>query len=946
MSAQKYISSPFGASCLACLILCSFALAAGSNRLMAESAHDRLFTLKVKPILSEKCFPCHGDDPEEIEGGLILHTLEDMLLGGDGFDDVLVPGDAEASFMMTAVQWKDPDYEMPPKENDRLTQEEIMTLRDWIDVGAPWPDEETQMAIKSAEADRLVTDDGLIVKTSGGLSDVWNLRRYKPENLWAYKAINTTTPSFSGHPVDYFIDAELQSKGVDSAPQADPGILIRRVTFDLIGIPPSPEEIEQFMREWDRDSESAYANLVDRLLASPHYGERQAQYWLDVTRYADTSGGSNDFERSGVWRYRDYVVRSFNSDKPYDRFILEQIAGDELKPDDAEGAIAVGFLRMGPWEKTNMTVAALVRQQFLDDVVNHVGETFLAQPLRCAKCHDHKFDPVPTRDYYSFMAVFEEMNQAEVAAPFLPGEVIPDGAAERERIERELNRVKTEMDKLNRVRFDALVDWLVERGYDDFQFEFQGSEDKNPSKVIEKDFSEDKRPPKNYGFTVDQITYASVLNDRRNHFTRYLERFEPVAFTVYTGPPNDYFSSNQRNPIPTESTGLDNEPIHILSGGELDAPGERVYPGVISCVETLAGHRFEFTADSASPRIALARWIADPRNPLTARVIVNRIWQQHFAGKGLVSTPNNFGYTGGNPSHPELLDYLANWFLENGWSLKKLHRFIVSSKVYRRSARHPHPDSLSIADPNGILLAAYPVRRLHAEEMRDAMLAISGELNPKLGGTPVFPEINLEAAMQPRYLQVGVGPAYQPSPEPEDRHRRSLYAFRMRGLSNPFFEVFNKPSSDLSCERRDSTTVTPQVFSLLNGQQPHDRSLALAKRLEAYSKDGRKRITHAYELVYGRSASEAEIHRALEFVKKQTGEQKKNPIMPVSYPATVERSMVHEQTGIKSSWSEYLDVYDRTFVPDLKPWDVGPETRALAGFCLVLFNSNEFLYVE
>ena len=946
MNAEKYINASFAASRLAFLIFCSVALTTGSNPLLAESVQDRHFTLKVKPILTEKCFPCHGDDPEEIEGGLILHTLDDILLGGDGFDNVLVPGDAEASFMMTAVQWKDPDYEMPPKENDRLTEEQISTLRDWIDAGAAWPDEETQMAIKAAEAERLVTDEGLIVKTSGGLSDEWNLRRYKPENLWAYRAIDTTTPSFSGHPVDYFIDATLQANGVESAPQADPRVLIRRATFDFIGLPPSPEEIEHFMREWDQDPETAHENLVDRLLASPHYGERQAQYWLDVTRYADTSGGSNDFERSGVWRYRDYVVRSFNSDKPYDQFILEQIAGDELKPDDTEGAIAVGFLRMGPWEKTNMTVAALVRQQFLDDVVNHVGETFLAQSLRCAKCHDHKFDPIPTRDYYSFMAVFEGMNQAEVAAPFIPEEVVPDGATERERIDRELNRVKTEVAELNRVKFDALVDWLVERGYDDSLFEFQGSEEKNPSKIIERDFPEDERPPRNYGFTVDQVTYQSVLNDRRIHFTRYLERFQPVAFTVYTGPPNDYFSSNERNPIPTEHPGLDNEPIHILSGGELDAPGERVYPGVISCVETLSGHRFAATAKSASPRIALAHWIAHPKNPLTARVIANRIWQQHFAGKGLVGTPNNFGYTGGNPSHPELLDYLANWFLENGWSLKKLHRFIVSSKAYRRSARHPHPDSLSIADPNGNLLAAFPVRRLHAEEMRDAMLAISGELNPKLGGTPVFPEINLEAAIQPRYLQVGVGPAYQPSPEPEDRHRRSLYAFRMRGLSNPFLEVFNKPSSDLSCERRDSTTVTPQVFSLLNGQQPHDRSLALAKRLEAYSQNGSKRINRAYELVYGRSASEAETRRDLEFVRKQTSEQKKNPIEPLSYPTTVERSMVHEQTGIQSSWIEYLDVYDQTFVPDLKPWDVGPETRALAAFCLVLFNSNEFLYVE
>ena len=315
----------------------------------ANSEADRIFTLKVKPILAEKCFSCHGDDPDEIESGLIMHTREDLLLGGDGFGDVLVSGDAEPSFMMTAIKWEDPDYEMPPKENDRLTEGQIWVLRDWINDGAVWPDDDTQEVIRQAEKERLVTYDGMLVENSGGLSDDWTLRCYQPEDLWAYQALKVSEEPDKTNPLDSFINEKLNDAGITPAPEAEPRVLIRRLSFDLIGLPPSPEEIEHFQKAWKKDKTQAYETLIDRLLASPHYGERQAQHWLDVTRYADTSGGSNDFERSGVWRYRDYVVRSFNKDKPYDQFIREQIAGDELNPGDPEGAVAAGFLWMGPF---------------------------------------------------------------------------------------------------------------------------------------------------------------------------------------------------------------------------------------------------------------------------------------------------------------------------------------------------------------------------------------------------------------------------------------------------------------------------------------------------------------------------------------------------------------------------------------------------------------------
>ncbi|MBC9867200.1 MAG: DUF1549 domain-containing protein, partial [Opitutae bacterium] len=394
----------------------------GQDETEAEAA-QRHFTLKVLPLLTEKCFPCHGDDPEEIEGGLILNTREDALLGGDGFGNVVVPGKAEESFMMTAVQWKDPDYEMPPKENDRLTEDQIGDLRAWINTGAPWPDEEAQRKHREQQWSQEVTEDGVLIKTIGGLSDTWTYRRYPPEKIWAFHPVSEVEPPLpSDNPVDAFIDTRLREKSLTPAPPAEPVTLIRRATYDLHGLPPSPEEIQVFVKASAADPKGAWESLIDRLLASPHYGERMAQHWLDVVRYADTSGYSNDWERSNAWRFRDYVIRSFNADKPYRRFIMEQLAGDEMDPDDPEMIVAAGFLRMGPWEHTSMTPERVSRQLYLDDVVNSVGQTFLSTALRCVKCHDHKFDPIPTEDYYRMYAAFATTQPVEREAAYIPEE--------------------------------------------------------------------------------------------------------------------------------------------------------------------------------------------------------------------------------------------------------------------------------------------------------------------------------------------------------------------------------------------------------------------------------------------------------------------------------------------------------------------------------------------
>ena len=395
---------------------------------------EQHFLRQVLPVLKEKCFACHGDDPDDVKGEFTMLSRAGILRGGESGEAAIVPGNPDQSLVYQAIQWD--GLEMPPKENDRLTEPQVNAIRQWIAAGAPWPDavpEPSASPQSPAEEERVTEecagesnqDQGIQIATSGGLSSDWTNRRYEAEDVWAYQplrrvaipeVVSSTDPP---HPIDAFILRKLHAAGLAPAGPAPNTTLIRRLTFDLTGLPPTPDEVDAFVND---GSPQAYPRLVDRLLASDGYGEQMARHWLDVVRYADTSGFSNDFERPNAWRYRDYVVRSFTQDKPYDRFVTEQIAGDELDPDDPDCLIAVGFLRMGPWEHTAMSVAAVTRQQYLDDVTHNVGVTFLGQGLRCAQCHDHKFDPIPTRDYYRIQAVFAPVQFVDRDIPLQPGE--------------------------------------------------------------------------------------------------------------------------------------------------------------------------------------------------------------------------------------------------------------------------------------------------------------------------------------------------------------------------------------------------------------------------------------------------------------------------------------------------------------------------------------------
>ena len=900
----------------------------------AEESAQRHFALEVKPLLAAKCFACHGQVPDAVLGGLTLTSRAAMLRGGASARPVLVPGDAGASLLYEAVRRSNPKLQMPPKEEDRLTDAQVEALRAWIEAGAPWPDEEAERRYLAEDRAHARTAAGVTVATSGGLSEDWTNRRYQEDDLWAFRPLARVRAPGNDpvHPIDAFLDRKLAAAQLDPAPSGDRRTLIRRATYDLTGLPPRPEDVEAFLND---DSPDAWVRVIDRLLRSSQYGEQWARHWLDVVRYADTSGYSNDWERSNAWRYRDYVVRSLNADKPYDRFALEQLAGDILDATDPEMLVATGYLRMGPWEHTGMTQKVVSRQLYLDDVTNNVGQTFLSLPLRCAKCHDHKFDPIPTRDYYRFYSVFATTQLAERRAAFLAAENRHTFERERARLEELLRAAEADVAAIKAKEERAARAWCAERG-----IPYQ------PREKL-KDKPEGQKPPRHIGLSVDDQGFFKVRNNDARIWKRRLERYQPMAHSVYEGPVKHENSVKLRMPAPEALQGGPPEAF-ILNGGSVYARGDRVAPGVLSAIPV----RYAPEASRPEPtvpdglhgrRLALARWIASPDNPLATRSIVNRVWQSHF-GRGLAGNANNFGKMGKKPTHPELLDWLARRFVEDGWSLKALHRLVMTSRAYQRSDRPPDWDAVAERDPANELLSYFQPRRLAAEEIRDAMLAASGELNPEVGGLPVFPEVNPEFAAQPRMNQVTLAPAYQPSRTRAQRNRRSLYVYRMRMQTDPLFEVFNQPSYDLSCERRDSSTVTPQAFTLMNSGNSIDRSIAMALRLREEAATLEGRIDRAFRLALGRPAAEDELAWMAAHAREMAAYHERQPPEPVLPPRELDRKVVEEMSGLALHYKERLDVYD-AYEPHAKPWDVDPATRALADVCLALFNSNEFVYV-
>ncbi len=859
---------------------------------LAAESGEELFRNTIQPTLKQQCVGCHGEG--NTFGKLDLRSRESALKGGQR-GAAIVAGNPDAGTLIAAIEHAG-ELQMPPGDDQKqLPAETVRAFRAWISAGAPF-------ITASAEHN-------------------WD---YAEQDLWAFRPLRKVAPPvLAGQgqgirtPVDSFILEKLAEKSIAPAPAADKLTLIRRVTFDLTGLPPTPDEVKGFLRD---SSEGAYKKVVERLLSSPRYGERWGRHWLDVTRYADTSGYSNDFEHPTAWRYRDYVIRSFNNDKPYDRFVLEQIAGDEIFHDDPEAILATGFLRTGPWEHTGMAVAAVTRQLFLDDVTHHIGQSFLGLTLGCARCHDHKFDPIPTKDYYRIQAAFATTAFARQPLAFQPYEStvgFADGKKFYTETLVELDRRMDLMHERARLRLAA------EKGKEVAEKASSGA----LQRYLEKEEAE----------TLKLLRKQQTLHQGS------ATRFDPVATVVTSGlvePWNDIASGANSY---MQKADYENAKTNILVGGDVQAQGEPVSPGVLEAVG-----RYSELPDAVLPetvsgrRRALAEWVADPRNPLTPRVMVNRIWQYHF-GRGIAANANNFGKMGKRPTHPELLDWLSGFFIEQGWSVKAVHRVVLLSEAYQRSTVHPAMDSLLRSDPENLYLARYSPRRLEAEEIRDSMLAVSGELSDSTGGPGTYPQINAAAARQPRHAQGTLRPAYQAAPKRRDRNRRSIYSFQQRSLVDPMIEVFNGANPDLTCESRESSTVPTQAFALLNAEQSHDVALIMAQRLEAERNSAEQRIARAFELAYGRGPSNDELALALKHYENMRQRHADNPVEPRGEEPTIVAMITSELTGEKYQFTQLRTKVDYEHNPH--PSEVAPETRALADIALSLFNSNEFVYV-
>ncbi|MCA9128511.1 MAG: PSD1 domain-containing protein [Planctomycetales bacterium] len=932
------------------------------HSVMASDKADRLFTLKVLPLLKDKCLGCHGGDKEDIKGDFSVAARSDLLRGGESGEPAVVPGKPAESTLLQAIKWE--NLEMPPKENDRLNDAQVQLIEQWIELEAPWPDEATQQRFRDEEAMAALTDEGQLVATSGGTSQEWSNRRYLPEDLWAFMPVKPVTELLPEdlpreEAIDYFINSKLAAAGLTSSPAAEPAQLIRRATLDLTGLPPTPDDCDRFVNAYSQNPESAWKQLIDRLLASPQYGEHWGRHWLDVTRYADTGGMSNDYERSNMWRYRDYVIRSFNADKPYNEFIVEQLAGDELADEsvsrrtgqtnmedvrlngnynqqESEWLIATGFLRLGPWDNA-MVEADEARQIYLDDLVNITGQTFLAQTMRCCKCHDHKFDPLPTRDYYRIYAAFSTTHMAERPVPFLPQEDRSLFAASKSHVNRMLQFAVAEKDKILAKQENAARQW-----YEENNLPYKTEDDR-------KNDPDEMKPPRYVGLDHVEQGQRKVREQDEWIWNRRLERYEPMAQSVYSAPSyNMAWNGARKLRIQRQKAGDTSPETHILLGGALTALGDQVLPGVLSAISLPANNNgrdpFALTEEVSGRRLGMARWIADPSNPLTTRSIVNRIWQYHF-GRAIAANANNFGAKGAKPTHPELLDYLAGDFVQAGWSIKSMHRLIMMSDVYRRDASPLPNTSFNEVDPTNALLSHFPRRRLTAEELRDSILAATGELVHCSGGLPIMPEMNMEVALQPRMIQFSLAPAYQPSPTPQLRNRRSIYAYQVRGQADPFTELFNQPNPNESCEMRETAAVTPQAFTLLNSDQMTDRSIAMALRLQAEQQQLEDQIQLAFRLILSRKATGSETERLIRYVTEMTEYHQQSTPTTVDYPTSITRSLVEEFSGETFDYEEILPGFEN-YTSDKKPGDVTAATRGLADMCLLLFNTNEFMFVE
>ncbi|MDE2758106.1 MAG: DUF1549 and DUF1553 domain-containing protein, partial [Acidobacteriota bacterium] len=648
-------------------------------------------------------------------------------------------------------------------------------------------------------------------------------------------------------PIDAFVLARLEARGLDPSPPADRVTLLRRANFDLIGLPPMPEEVDAFLAD---PSSKAFETVVDRLLDSPHYGERWTRHWLDLARYADSEGFKSDQTRPNAWRYREYLIRSFNGDKPYDRFVREQIAGDELWSNDPDAGLATAFNRLYP-DEHNARNLVQRRQEILHDITSVVGGVFLGLTYECARCHDHKFDPLLQADYYRLQAFFANVRAKDDVV------LVSREAAGRHRRqlaawEEKTAPIRREMAALEEPKRKEILDKVIERYPEAIQEAILSpSEKRTPFQWLMYYKVQAFLDPGSYLYHAPTQAVVNQLKDEEK------KRWKELKSRL------DKFSELHPGELPIgigiADAGREAPRTFILSGGAYDAAGEEVEPGFPTLFDPgpakiVAPEGME----STGRRTALANWIADPDNPLTARVMVNRIWHYHF-GRGIVDTPSNLGLSGGLPSHPRLLDWLAAEFIRNNWSIKHLHRLILNSNTYQQASLYR--EAAAGIDPENRLLWRFPRQRLEGEIIRDAALAVSGLLNPEMGGPSVFPPI-----------PPGMKANWKTTESPAERNRRSLYVFIRRNTRYPMFETFDLPDTHESCPRRDVTTSPLQALTLLNSEVVLEWAQGFAGRLLfSAGLDPAAQVDRAYRLAYSRHPTSEEKEAALDFLRRHRG---------------------------------------------------------------------------
>ncbi len=958
---------------MVCFVLPTAARAQEAKKL--TPAAIQFFESKIRPVLAENCFECHAEKKQR--GGLRVDSLSALLEGGD-LGPAIVPGHPEKSLIVKAINHSD-KLKMPPKS--KLAPEKIAHLTQWIQMGAPWPGGGKGIVPKKGEF--VITD--------------------KDRAHWAYQPVKrppipaVKDKAWVRNPIDAFILAKLEAAGLAPAPPAARHELVRRLYFDLTGLPPTPADVEAFLADKAPD---AYEKLVDRLLASPHYGEKWARHWLDLVRFAETNSYERDNPKPNAWRYRDYVIRAFNEDKPYDRFLKEQLAGDEMAVNEGnpgDAIIATGFYRLGVWDDEPVDPKQ-ARYDGIDDLVTTISQTMLGMTIDCARCHNHKIDPIAQKDYYKLVAFLHGVNHYRGGGPAdvrpvgdaKQMETFKNAAAELEAKRAKVQAALTEIENEFRAKFKGTGN-LVGSDLDELTYRFyRNAWTKLPDFTQFKHEDEGKLPRKlfdisprtrneaigfvydgllivpqdgKYTFYLDSddgsrltidgktlITYDGIhgmgkiqsksIVLKKGRLPIKLEYFQNVfGYGLYVGWSGPGFAKRNLS-VPTDKAAAKDiaSQIHqdgarvlgeqryqdwfrllkqrdflrtppkmpsvemalcvseagpkapdtfVFVRGNPHVTGEKVNPGYPAVFNIPDPPDATPIGKSSGRRTVLANWIASKENPMTARVMVNRIWQQHF-GRGIVKSPNDFGLHGFRPTHPELLDWLASEFVEptmprdkrsvpggdGRWSMKTLHRLILTSNAYRMASRvDAKANELGTkADVANDLFWHFDMRRLSAEEIRDSILAISGNINLKMFGPGVYPPIAKEILAGQSVPGRG-----WPTSKPEDAARRSVYVHVKRSLILPILEAFDFAETDRTTPVRFTSTQPTQALSLLNGDFMNSQAKIFAERLKKEAgNDSAAQVRRGLYLATARMPTDAEVRRGVGLIETLMREDRIN----------------------------------------------------------------------